>query len=249
LSDYKTITVTQNGRIATLTLSRPDQLNALSPELFAECVHALEAIAASKEIGVVIIAAQGRAFSAGADLKVFTKPDFTQEQAAEYTRNADRFASMMGSIPQATIGRIHGLCFTGGLEVMLGCDLLVAADEARFADTHAKLGFVPMWGLSQRLERRVGNQRAREMSFTAREYSGQEAAAIGLVLKSVPLAELDATIDELAQQILKNHPRSIWTYKKMYNEAQNSFLRDGIQYEIQRKYIDKKKDEQKSDRK
>lgn len=234
--EYKNITIVQQGRIATLTLNRPNQLNALSPDLFAEAVHALEAIAASRDIGVVVLAGAGRAFCAGADLKVFTSPDFSKEQAEEYTRNADRFATLLETMPQATIARVHGICFTGGLEVSLGCDFLVCADEARFADNHAKLGFVPMWGLSQRLPRRVGMQRAREMSFTAREYSGHEAVEIGLVLKSVPLAQLDASIDELANAILKNNPRSISIYKKLYDKAQNSFLSDGIQYEMTQGY-------------
>ncbi|MET0379039.1 MAG: enoyl-CoA hydratase/isomerase family protein, partial [Spongiibacteraceae bacterium] len=239
LTDYKNITLSVQDKIATLTLNRPEQLNALSPDLFAEAVHALEGIALSKDIGVVILAANGRAFCAGADLKVFTKPDFTKEQATEYTRNADRFATLLETMPQATIAKVHGICFTGGLEVSLGCDFMICADEARFADTHAKLGFVPMWGLSQRLPRRVGLQRAREMSFTAREYSGKEAVEIGLALKSVPLAELAACVQQLAGDILKTNARSVATYKKMYWESQNSFLKDGIQYEIQRKYKNK----------
>jgi enoyl-CoA hydratase len=238
-TDYKNITVERDGRIATLTLNRPEQLNALSPDLFAEAVDALENIAQSDDIGVVILAANGRAFCAGADLKVFTKPDFTREQATEYTRNADRFATLLETMPQATIARIHGICFTGGLEIALGCDLLVCADEARFADTHAKLGFVPMWGLSQRLPRRVGLQQAREMSFTGREFSGPEAVAIGLALRSVPLADLDQSVRQLADDILKSNARSVATYKKLYWQSQNSFLRDGIQYEIDRGYRSK----------
>lgn len=238
MSDYKTIAVTQSSRVATLTLARPDQLNALSPELMVECLHALEVIAASAEIGAVILAAQGRAFSAGVDLKAVTKPDYTPERAAEFSRNAERVLTLLESMPQATIAKVHGICFTGGLELALGCDLMVAADEARFADTHAKLGYAPIWGLSQRLPRRIGNQRAREMSFTAREYSGTEAAAMGLVLKSVPLSQLGAAVEELAQSIVKNNSDSISTYKKLYNQAQNSFLRDGLQYEMQRKYLD-----------
>jgi len=238
LNDYKTIVVTQNGGVATITLARPEQLNALSPELLVECLHALETIAASKEIGVLILAAQGRAFSAGVDLKAVAKPDYTPARAAEFSRNAERVLTLLESMPQVTIAKVHGICFTGGLEVALGCDLIVAADEARFADTHAKLGYAPIWGLSQRLPRRVGNQRAREMSFTAREYSGAEAAAIGLVLKSVPLPQLDAAVEELAQLIVKNNSDSIGAYKKLYNEAQNSFLRDGLQYERQCRYLD-----------
>ena len=239
-SNYQSITVQRDGRIATLTFNRPEQLNALSPELLAEAVAELENIAQGDDIGVVILAANGRAFCAGADLKVFTRPDFTREQAAEYTRNADRFATLLETMPQATIAKVQGICFTGGLEVALGCDLLICADEARFADTHAKLGFVPMWGLSQRLPRRVGMQQAREMSFTGREFSGAEAVAIGLALRSVPLADLERNVRQLADAILKSNARSVATYKKLYWQAQNSFLRDGIQYEIDRGYRSRK---------
>jgi len=228
------VQLTTEGRVATLTLNRPDSLNALTPDLFAEGCEALDQVAGNRDIGVLVLAGAGRAFCAGADLKIFRS--FTAEQGQEFTALADRFTRTLETMPQATIARVHGVCFTGGLEVALACDLLVASEEARFADTHAKFGIVPMWGLSQRLPRRVGLQRAREMSFTAREVSGQEAVALGLALEAVPPADLDARIQALADSILATSAKSVAIYKKMYRFSQNCFLDEGLDYERNMRY-------------
>lgn len=226
---YANIRLDVAGPVATLTLDRPDQLNALSPALFQEAGDALEAL--PDEVRIVIVAGAGRAFSAGADLKTLSAPEFRKIDNGAFQASAVRFVDLLGTIPQVTIARVHGLCLTGGLEVALGCDLIVAADEAEFADTHAKIGFRPRWGLTQRLPRRIGIQRAREMSLTARRVGGREAAAIGLALDSVPAAELDARIDTLVQAILANSPRSLPIYKGLYHASQNHPLDEGTRVE------------------
>ncbi|MBV9842735.1 MAG: enoyl-CoA hydratase/isomerase family protein [Sphingomonadaceae bacterium] len=226
---YANIRVNIAGPVATLTLNRPDQLNALSPALFREAGDALEAM--PEEVRVIVVAGAGRAFSAGADLKVLSDPEFRKTDDGAFQRHAVRFVDMLGTVAQVTIAKVHGLCLTGGLEVALGCDLIVAADEAQFADTHAKIGFRPRWGLTQRLPRRVGIQRAREMSLTARMVGGREAAAIGLALESVPAPQLDARVDALVAAILANSARSLPIYKALYAGAQNHFLDEGARFE------------------
>ena len=108
---------------------------------------------------------------------------------------------------------------------------MVVADEAIFGDTHAALGLYPKWGLSQRLPRRVGDQMARALSYTGRRIGGREAVTIGLALRSVPLAELDATVDTLAAEIARNSAGAVAAYKALFREAQNRTLDDGLAFE------------------
>ena len=111
---------------------------------------------------------------------------------------------MLDSLPQPTIAQIHGHCYTGGLELALGCDLLVAGQSARIGDTHGQWGLVPIWGMSVRLPERVGRSTAKQMMFTSRRISGAQAAQIGLVDRCVPDGELDTTIAVLAGEIVAN---------------------------------------------
>ncbi len=180
---------------------------------------------------MLVLTGEGRAFSAGVDLKALSVPGFARGEGRDFNERAARFTHLLETIPQATLARVHGPCFTGGLELAVACDLLVAADEAVFADTHAKLGFRPTFGLTQRLPRRVGVMRARELSFTARRFGGREAAAMGLALTSVPLAELDAAVAALAAQIAENSLGSIAAYKSLYRDSLNLGLDAGLLHE------------------
>ena len=232
------IAIRHDGAIATVTLSRPESLNALCTQLFEEGSAALEAL--PPDVRVVIIAAEGRAFSAGADLKDLGRPDFSKADGEAFQAAAERFTQLLETIPQTTSARVHGLCLTGGLEVALSCDFIIAANEAEFGDTHAKIGFRPRWGLTQRLPRRIGIQRAREMSLTARRVGGVEAAAIGLALDCVPLADLDARIAALAGAICANDPHSQRAYKALYHASQNHLLDDGLRHEADARFSRRK---------
>jgi enoyl-CoA hydratase/carnithine racemase len=229
--EFTQVKLAQDGRVATLTLARPERLNAITPTLLAEGCAALESVAASENVSVLVLTGEGRAFSAGVDLKVLSAPGFARGEGRDFNERAARFTRLLETIPQATIARVQGPCFTGGLELAVACDLLVAADEAVFADTHAKLGFRPTFGLTQRLPRRIGAMRAMELSFTARRFGGQEAAAIGLALVSVPLAQLDATVAGLAGQIAENSLGSIGAYKQLYRASANLGLDAGLVHE------------------
>jgi enoyl-CoA hydratase/carnithine racemase len=215
--------------VATLTLARPERLNALYTDLFEQGSAALEGL--GDDVRIVIVAAEGRAFSAGADLKELRRPDFSRADGEAFQAAAERFTTLLETIPQATIARVQGLCLTGGLEVALSCDFIIAALDAEFGDTHAKIAFRPRWGLTQRLPRRIGIQRAREMSLTARRVSGSEAAAIGLALDAVPLDQLDARIATLVDGILANDAKSQRVYKALYRESQNHLLDAGLRFE------------------
>ena len=170
------------GGIAYLTLNRPQALNALSPTLFVELRAHIDAIAGQTEtVGCVVLQAEGRSFSAGNDLRAIQ----AGETAPTPSFQADTILALE-RLPQPTIAAVQGHCYTGALELVLGCDLMVCADSARFADTHGKFSMTPLWGMSQRLPRRIGPLRAKEIMFTGRVISGTEAAAIGLANLVVP---------------------------------------------------------------
>ena len=228
------IILERQAGVATITLNRPDAMNALTPEMLAEVDGALRGIADDADINVVVMTGAGRAFCAGVDLKALQARgvDLSNGNVGDDLNNAARgVLERIEAMPQATIAKVNGFCFTGGMELMLAFDIAVMAAEAKLGDTHAVLGFRPSWGLTQRLPRRVGIQRAKELSFTARTISGTEAAQIGLALEAVPLGELDARVDGLASAIARNSPGSIRAYKDLYSRAVNAGLNDGLDYE------------------
>ena len=207
-----------------LTLNGPERLNALSPRLFAGLDGRLRSIADDSQVGCVILRGAGRAFSAGADVRAI--------QAGERgTSQPHEVLIFMELLRQPIIASVHGYCYTAALELMLACDLAVAAASARFADTHARFGLAPIWGMSQRLPRRIGTLRAKEMLFAGRPVTGPEAAAIGLVNQSVPDDELEAATLTLARAIVENSWHSLAYEKRLLNEGQNYTLAEGLAFE------------------
>jgi enoyl-CoA hydratase len=198
MSEPLVIRTDTDGR-ATLTLNRPSKLNALNPAVFVQLREHLEAIAKDKRIGVVVLAGAGRSFCAGHDLEAIA----THEPAPTPYFEPETIDALE-QLPKPTLCRIQGHCFTGGLELALACDLLVAAESTRLGDTHGQWGLVPVWGMSVRLPERVGRARAKELMFTSRRLSAKEAEAIGLIDHCVPDDQLDSRVDALCTEILAN---------------------------------------------
>ena len=214
--------------VATLTLNRPDALNALSPNLFVELRGHVESIAGDPEnVGCVVLRGAGRSFCAGNDLKAIQNG----EEAPSPTFQSDTI-NMIENLPQPVIAEIRGHCYTGGLELALSCDLLVASETAKFADTHGKWGMTPRWGMSQRLPRRIGPLKAKEMSFTARTYSGAEAAAMGLANHCVADDQLEDVVGAMAADIVANSWHSARGNKMLYNKGQDYTFHDGLAFEM-----------------
>jgi enoyl-CoA hydratase/carnithine racemase len=227
-----TVVVARDGAVATMTLTRPDALNAITREMLLGLSAALDELAADDAIRVVVLTGEGRAFSAGVDLKALAGRTLEGGGVGDVLDLPARDAiRRLTTIPKVVIARVNGFCFTGALELALACDLMVVADEAKLADTHAKFGLRPTWGMSQRLVRTVGVARARELSYTARTFSGSDAAAWGLAVRSVPRAELDDAVAELAEAIVANSAGSLAAYKDLYRQALDRGLGDGLDYE------------------
>lgn len=185
--------------IATLILNRPDKLNALTPGSFVALRSHLDAIATDDSIGCVVLKGAGRSFCAGHDLGSIA----TGERAPSKHFEPET-VDALDRLPIPTIAQIHGHCFTGGLELALACDLLVAAESTKLGDTHGQWGLAPIWGMSVRLPERVGRSTAKELMFTSRRISGIEAREIGLVDRCVADDQLDTAVVELAADIARN---------------------------------------------
>jgi enoyl-CoA hydratase/carnithine racemase len=187
--------------VATLTLNRPEKLNALTKEVFEELNVHVEAIArASKTIGLVVLRGAGANFSAGYDMnevldhvKAHAKPHFHSEVIRK-----------IANLPQPVISAVQGHCSTGALELALAADLIVASESARFSDVYARWGLTPVWGLSLRLPHRIGTAKASEMMFSCRSYSGKQAEAMHLANFCFPDDRFDAELAALCADILSN---------------------------------------------
>jgi len=226
-----------DGPVRTLTLDRPEALNALTPELLTELADALDAAAAAEGVRIVVLTGSGRAFSAGVDLKALAAaPPVAGDVSGGLNGPARRVTTALSTMSKVTIAKVNGFCFTGALELAIACDLFVVAEEAKLGDTHAKWGLRPTWGMSARLVQAVGVVRARELSYTARTITGADAYAYGLASHCVPLAELDTTVAELAATIAANSAESIAAYKDLYRQQQDRGLTDGLQFEYDTNY-------------
>lgn len=234
---YDQIAMTTDGAVATVSFNRPDALNAITPTMLGELNDAFAAIEADDSIAVAVLTGQGRAFSAGVDLKALGDRELVGGMVGDILDlPARELTGRLSGMAKVTIAKVNGFCFTGALELALACDLMVVADEATLADTHAKFGLRPTWGMSQRLPAAVGMAKARELSFTARNVKGIEAAQIGLACRSVPLAELDQVVADMAQTIAGNSGEALVAYKDLYAVAESAGLADGLSYEAATTY-------------
>jgi enoyl-CoA hydratase len=210
--------------ITILSLNRPDALNALSPALFMALRAEVDRIAQEIEsVGCVILRGAGRSFSAGNDLKAI--------QAGQKPPSAHFQAETLEAIerlPQPVIAAVQGHCYTGSLELALACDLMITGESAKLADTHGKWGMAPTWGMSQRLPRRIGVVKAKEMMFSGRTISGQEAVELGIANQCVADDDLLSAAIEMAESFTRNSWHTLRADKALINVGQNHFLNDGL---------------------
>lgn len=216
--------------LATLTLNRPDKLNSLSQPMCQELrVHLADIAGQTDQVGLVVVRGAGKGFCAGNDIA-----EMTQRMRQPEPNFKGKTVDMLAELPQPVICAVHGVCYTGGLELALACDMIVAAHSARFADTHAKLGLIPMWGMSQRLPRRIGAAKAIEMMTTSRPYGGIEAMAMGLVNLCFPDEAFDEELRKLTQTIVANSWHTLRGNKRLLRETEGMTLREGLAHEVYR---------------
>ena len=223
--------VTREDRdgLAILTLNRPDKLNSLTVGVFRELRGHVIDLKKDGTIGCVVLRGAGRCFSAGHDLG-----DIAEGEKVPSPGWHSETLRMLETLPQPVIAAVHGHCYTGALEVALAADFIIAADNAKFGDTHAKWALTPIWGMSQRLPRRVGVATAKRLMFTAEMINAAEALRIGLAEQVVPADEFDAAIDALARQILANSSFSHAANKRLLEATDARDMDSGLQWEILR---------------
>jgi len=229
--DVPLVQRTDADGVATLLLNRPDKLNALTPASFVELRAHLDALAVDDGIRCVVLAGAGRSFCAGNDLA-----SIAAGEKAPTPHYQSETVDALEVLAKPTIARIHGHCFTGGLELALGCDLLIAAADAQLGDTHGQWGLVPVWGMSVRLPERIGRSRAKELMFTARRISGAEAADIGLVDRAVVAEDLNAAVDTLAAEIVANSPGTNRIVKQLIADGKDRHRTAALINERERPY-------------
>lgn len=219
------LTDIDNG-IAVVTLNRPDALNALSTGLRNAIIETFQTLAGDESVAVIILTGAGRAFTVGLDLK-----ELGGERAADAKPSPHNLLDVIAAVPQPIIGAINGYAITGGFELALMCDFLIASEQARFADTHARVGVVPGWGLSQRLPRLIGINRAKELSLTGNYLSAQQAETWGLVNRCVSAEALLPTAMVLATDIASTDQATRLEIKRIMDAGWNQTLADGLQLE------------------
>ena len=220
------ILVEKSGSIATVTLNRPTAMNALSRDLRRAIAETFEELEADENIRVAILTGAGKAFCAGLDLKelggdasaVGGSSDSSGGGVNSTIGDKDPVTSI-GRFSGPVIGAINGVAITGGFELAIACDVLICSENARFADTHARVGILPGWGLSQKLSRAIGIYRAKELSLTGNFLSAQQANEWGLVNRVVPAEELLPTARKLAEDMLSVVPQCLPAYKKLIDDG------------------------------
>jgi enoyl-CoA hydratase/carnithine racemase len=212
--------------VTTLTLNRPDKLNALTPGVFVQLREHLVSIAIDDTVRCVVLAGAGRSFCAGHDLGAIAEVEPAPSRHFE-----PETVDALEQLPQPTIARLHGHCFTGGLELALACDLLVAAESTTLGDTHGQWGLVPIWGMSVRLPERVGRSTAKELMFTSRRVGAADAVELGLVDHCVPDDELDGAVAALTAEISRNSPGTNRIVKRLLSDRQERTRSEALLHE------------------
>lgn len=215
--------------VATITLNRPEAMNALSKALRAELCAACQDVSGDKSIHALIVTGAGdRAFTAGLDLKELGESGLGPANDRDASTNPI-FA--LSEMPIPVIGAINGVAITGGFELALACDIRIASANARFADTHARVGITPGWGLSQKLSRFIGLSRACELSFTGQFLDARTACDWGLVNHVYEPDELMPAALSLARDMTSIDRDFLQIYKKLIMTGFDRNLEDGMAYE------------------
>ena len=225
----ETILVERAGRVAILTVNRPDKLNALNDQVREDMLAALAGIEGDAGVGVVVVTGAGeKSFIAGADIAEFAgRTPFDQRHAMRSPRIFD----IMSAFPKPVIAMINGFCLGGGCELAMSCDIRIATEKARFGQPEINLGLIPGGGGTQRLPRLVGTGQAMRLILSGDMIPAAEAQSIGLVEMVVPAEELRAKTLELANKIAAKSPLTLKVAKEALRASERLSIEDGISYE------------------
>ena len=220
MTNYQTILYEKSGGVAKIILNRPEALNALTHTMFTEIGQALDDAEQDNDVRVLIISGKGKAFCAGADLKAAGEGQASLHAQREFCRLGNRSVlEKIENLDKPVIAAIHGYCFAGGFEILLACDLAVAAEDAIIADQHINIGAIGAGGSPYRLAMLVGLRKAKEIVLTGKRLSGKEAADAGLVNVAVPRDKLESTVSEMATAMAQKSPVAMKVSKAIMNRT------------------------------
>lgn len=223
--------------IGRITINRPEAMNAITPGMLKELRDAVLEAGKDSKVRIIVLTGAGKAFSSGVDLKSLGGRKLERGKVGDILDiPARNLITAIRSVPKVVIALVNGFCFTGAMEIMLACDVVIATEDAKIADTHAKWGLRPTWGMSARLPRRVGFLKAKELSFTAEAISGKEAERIGLINQAVPAGNLEEALQTIARKIMANSPQSIEAYKMLYNSNETMTLEESLELEYKSEF-------------
>lgn len=226
-TDYETILVTREDRVATITLNRPKALNALNSTVMKEVTAAAAELDQDPGIGAIIVTGNEKAFAAGADIKEMANLSFADVFAADFFAAWNQFAATR----TPTIAAVAGYALGGGCELAMMCDILIAADTAKFGQPEIKLGVLPGMGGSQRLTRAIGKAKAMDLILTGRNMGAEEAERAGLVSRVVAAEALIDEAKATAQTIAGMSLSASRMAKEAVNRAFETTLTEGLLYE------------------
>jgi enoyl-CoA hydratase len=228
----ETILVTRDGALATITLNRPDKLNAINGQLLRELFHAIVDLGADKTVRAAILTGAGdKAFAAGADIAAMS--EMTSAEARTFAHLGHALGERIEAVHFPVIAAVNGFALGGGCELALACDFIYASDKAKLGQPEVNLGVIPGFGGTQRLTRRVGIARARELCFTGDVIDAAEALRIGLVNAVVPHAELLTKAKETAAKIAAKGPLAIAQCKRVIDRGADVALTVANELEVQ----------------
>lgn len=230
---YTTLSYEVADRIGVMTFTMPERLNGISEERLDDIEHVLDEAEADPDLRALIITGSGKAFCVGLDLGLLDRAFDDIPYFETVVRRLSRIVLRIEALEIPTIAAINGFARAGGFEMTLGCDFCIIADEAKIGDVHTDAGVVPAF-VSLRLRRRVGDQRAKDILWTARWYTGPEAVDIGLALKSVPLARLLDEAKAYARSITDKPRAAIAALKRIYIEGAQMGVAEGTALELER---------------
>ncbi|RKX69991.1 crotonase [candidate division WOR-3 bacterium] len=228
---YNYLQIEKEGRVAVLTINRPDVLNAMDWKLVGELEAAVDELSQDKEIQVIIITGTGKAFVAGADIKAMAEMDSIE--AREFARTGQRLTAKLENMEKVTIAAINGYAFGGGCELAMACDLRIASDKMKIGQPELKLGIIPGWAGTQRLSRLIGVAKAKELIFTGEPIDAEEALRIGLVNRVVPHDSLLEEAKKLARKILEVGPIALKLAKTVINRGIDANFTTASSYEAE----------------
>ena len=224
------VRVERDGPVAIVTMNRPDALNALSRALRAELVKVFTELAKDDTVRAAVLTGEGRAFTAGVDLKEAGQTGF----ALGADGGDIDLSKGLAAFPWPIIGAINGFAITGGFELALMCDVLLASENAKFADTHARVGIVPGWGLSQKLPRMIGMSRAKELSFTGNFLDAETAERWGLVNRVYKADALLPAAIKMGHEMASCDAVLLRKYKALIDDGFATTFGDAMKMEVKR---------------